>query len=53
MGLELYPSIMYKGDLTPGDVGEDIDQICEEIHDACKGFGTNEGCVFQKDFSFK
>jgi hypothetical protein len=42
MGIDLYPSMLHVGDLSPGMFGSDVDEICEEIEAACKGFGTNE-----------
>jgi hypothetical protein len=38
MSLDLYPSVVYG---SPDSLG-DVDNICQEIHDACEGFGTNE-----------
>jgi hypothetical protein len=40
--MNLYPSIIHEGDLSPDAFGTDVDNICNEIHDATKGFGTNE-----------
>jgi len=42
MAIDLYPIIIHDGDLSPDAFGTDVDDICEEIHQACKGFGTNE-----------
>lgn len=42
MGLNLYPSIVFEEDLSPDSFGSDVDDICNEIHAACKGFGTDE-----------
>jgi annexin A7/11/annexin A13 len=41
MGLNIYPPTVHEGDLTP-DFGPEIEALCQEIHDACKGFGTDE-----------
>lgn len=41
MSLELYPEVIRNGYVIEGD-GEDIEGICEEIHAACEGFGTDE-----------
>ena len=38
--LNLYPQIIHDNDLSPDSVGSEIDDICNEIHAACKGFGT-------------
>ena len=40
--MNLYPVIIHEGDLSPSYSGSDIDVICNEIHSACKGFGTDE-----------
>ena len=40
--MNLYPAIIHEGDLSPNYSGSDIDVICEGIHSACKGFGTDE-----------
>lgn len=37
MSLDLYPEIIYEGDLSPDAVGEEVDGICEEIQKATKG----------------
>ena len=42
MSLNFYPDIVLEGDLSPDSFGTDVDAICEEIHAACKGFGTDE-----------
>lgn len=39
---DLYPPFIHKGDLSPDSFGPDVDHICDEIHAACKGFGTDE-----------
>ena len=43
--MDLYPAIIHEGDLSPSYSGSDIDMICNEIHSACKGFGTDEKYV--------
>lgn len=40
--MNLYPNIIHKGDLSPEACGPKISTICEEIHHACKGWGTDE-----------
>lgn len=40
--MDLYPSMIHEGDLSPSYSGSDIDSICNDIHAACKGFGTDE-----------
>jgi hypothetical protein len=42
MGLDIFPTIVHEGDLTPDAFGPEIEARCQEIHDACKGFGTDE-----------
>ena len=44
MTLDLYPTALLEGDLTPS-FGPEIDEICQAINDATKGFGTNEKYV--------
>eukprot|EP00566_Odontella_aurita_P018432 CAMPEP_0113565458 /NCGR_PEP_ID=MMETSP0015_2-20120614/22189_1 /TAXON_ID=2838 /ORGANISM="Odontella" /LENGTH=327 /DNA_ID=CAMNT_0000467659 /DNA_START=63 /DNA_END=1046 /DNA_ORIENTATION=- /assembly_acc=CAM_ASM_000160 len=41
MSIDLYPEIVLSGDRTP-DIGPEIEELCDEIKKACKGFGTNE-----------
>ena len=38
--IHLYPFDLYDEDLTP-DCGVEIDDICTEIHEACKGWGKD------------
>lgn len=40
--IDIYPSIAHSGKFAPDSFGDDIDKICNEIHAATKGFGTNE-----------
>mmetsp|Transcript_8294 Transcript_8294/g.23023 ORF Transcript_8294/g.23023 Transcript_8294/m.23023 type:complete len:332 (+) Transcript_8294:62-1057(+) len=42
MVVDLYPSMIHEGDLSPDDFGDEVDAICQEIHEACQGFGTDE-----------
>ncbi|GAX29391.1 hypothetical protein FisN_16Hh169 [Fistulifera solaris] len=42
MSIDLYPPIIHEGDLSPDSFGNEVDQVCQEIHAACKGFGTDE-----------
>lgn len=39
--ISLYPGELYEEDLTP-DCGVEIDEKCNEIYEACKGWGTSE-----------
>jgi hypothetical protein len=40
--MDLYPAIVHEGDLSPDSVGDAVDEICNQISEAVKGFGTNE-----------
>lgn len=42
MSRALYPSICHDTDLTPDDFGDEINECCSEIQEACKGWGTDE-----------
>lgn len=42
MSVDFYPAMVYEGNLTPDNIGSDIEEVCQEIQDACKGFGTDE-----------
>jgi hypothetical protein len=42
MSLNLYPDRIHEGDLSPDSFGREVDEICDTIHKACKGFGTDE-----------
>jgi hypothetical protein len=46
MTIDLYPSIIYENDLSPDAAGSSIDDICNEIHAACRGFGTDVSETF-------
>lgn len=37
MSLDLYPEIIHEGDLSPESFGDELDDICNEIHAATKG----------------
>lgn len=47
MTLELYPSMVHEGSVSRDVAGSDIDDICQTIHEACQGFGTNEKALFK------
>eukprot|EP00527_Entomoneis_sp_CCMP2396_P009148 CAMPEP_0198137210 /NCGR_PEP_ID=MMETSP1443-20131203/739_1 /TAXON_ID=186043 /ORGANISM="Entomoneis sp., Strain CCMP2396" /LENGTH=323 /DNA_ID=CAMNT_0043798569 /DNA_START=41 /DNA_END=1012 /DNA_ORIENTATION=+ len=34
--------MIHEGDLSPDAFGDEVDEICNEIHEACAGFGTDE-----------
>lgn len=38
--IDLYPRELYDEDLTP-DCGVEIDDVCNEIYEACKGWGKD------------
>jgi Annexin len=42
MSLELYPSMVHEGEISRDVASDEIDDLCQKIHDACKGFGTQE-----------
>ena len=42
MSINLYPSILLRGDEIDDVASEEIDDICQRLNDAMKGFGTNE-----------
>jgi hypothetical protein len=42
MSLDFYPAMILEGDLTPDAFGPEVTELCQQIHDACKGFGTDE-----------
>ena len=51
MSIDLYPEDILGGDLSPDAFGAEVDDICEEIHAACKGFGTAEEYVLDSQHS--
>lgn len=42
---KLYPSVVYGN--PPSDFSDEVDAACNDIHSACKGFGTNEEYVHE------
>lgn len=42
--INIFPDLMHEEDLTP-DCGVEIDSICEEIHSAVKGWGSDKSCL--------
>lgn len=44
--ISLYPAELYEEDLTP-DCGTEIDEKCNEIYEACKGWGTSENRLIE------
>lgn len=44
--MDLFPEELYEEDLTP-DIGEEIEETCNEIRAACKGWGTSEKRLIQ------
>jgi len=47
MSIKLYPDIISEGDLSPDMVLSEVDEICNAISEACKGFGTNEEALLK------
>ena len=45
MTIDIYPAIVHENDLSPDAFGPEIDEACEEIHDAVKGWGANKDAV--------
>jgi hypothetical protein len=41
VSINIYPDLMHMEDLTP-DCGVEIDAVCEEIHEAVKGWGSDK-----------
>ena len=37
MTIDLYPSLIHEGDLSPDAFGEQVDNVCHEIHASVKG----------------
>lgn len=44
MTIVLYPDIVLNNDLSPDHGGSDVDDICEEIYSATKGWGVSLFC---------
>lgn len=44
--ISLYPEELYAEDLTP-DIGIEIDDKCNEIYEACKGWGTSKNRLIE------
>uniref|UniRef100_A0A7S3P5T1 Annexin n=1 Tax=Amphora coffeiformis TaxID=265554 RepID=A0A7S3P5T1_9STRA len=42
MTVSLYPAVVLEQDLSPNHGGSKIDDLCQEIHDATKGWGANK-----------
>ena len=42
--VNLYPDLVHEGDLTP-DFEDEIEVICNDIHAACEGWGTDESSL--------
>lgn len=38
----LFPSIIHDGNYSPDSFGNEVDEICNEIREATRGFGTDE-----------
>jgi hypothetical protein len=41
MPVPLYPEVVLAQTLSPEHGGQKVDELCEEIHDATKGWGAN------------
>jgi hypothetical protein len=40
MTIALYPNVVYENNLAPDHGGSEVDEACEEIHAATKGWGV-------------
>jgi len=40
--MNLYPDIVHENDLSPDAFGDEVDEACNAIYKACKGWGTDE-----------
>jgi hypothetical protein len=40
MSIALYPKVVQDNDLSPDHGGHDVDDLCQQIHDATKGWGV-------------
>lgn len=41
MTIPLYPDIVRQNDLSPDHGGSEVDELCQQIHDATKGWGVS------------
>jgi hypothetical protein len=46
MSVSIYPPIVVQRDLSPDHGGSKVDDLCEEIHTATKGWGVSLFVVF-------
>ena len=46
VSIDIFPELVYEEDLTP-DCGVEIDEICEKIHKACKGWGCDKKALIE------
>jgi hypothetical protein len=40
MPIPLYPKVVAENDLSPDHGGSEVDELCQQIHDATKGWGV-------------
>lgn len=45
--IDLYPDLAFEEDLTPDNIGPEIEEKCNGIHEACEGWGTDEGGLIE------
>lgn len=45
--IDLYPELAFEEDLTPDVAGVEIEERCNKIHKACKGWGTDEDALVE------
>ena len=42
MTIQIYPEIVRQNDLSPDHGGSKVDELCEQIHGATKGWGVSD-----------
>jgi hypothetical protein len=46
MTITLYPAIVYDNNLSLDHGGSEVDEACEQIYNATKGWGVSRTCFF-------
>lgn len=41
MSIAIYPTVVTENDLSPDHGGSEVDELCEQIYDATKGWGVS------------
>ena len=47
MPIPLYPKVILDNDLSPDHGGSEVDDLCQQIQDATKGWGVSLQNVFK------